>query len=305
VEINSDKKLSGFFKALSFNPHEIAFLDTATIFIPQKELLTFPFDMLFISNIYQWTYAIGFRAGAMSHSFRSGVQPTTFRLLPWTYNLVHYSDTIGEKRYDFLNICKAIYSRPESLLVALFDLGNITLQDACRHVNSPIDWSENLDGNQSIIIIAPKATQQPVKHGNGWRIQLGETLQDFITIGDESIAKRVSATLTIYNETKLKKGEILRLPIPSDDTSLNKFIQAVYDYDNGSHADKLEMLIDEIDHIVGKAFGLTTQDIDFIQSEMKNDTFLKRIKPNLPFTGKKKRGLLEALSTSSRYSSEA
>jgi hypothetical protein len=75
----------------------------------------------------------------------------------------------------------------------------------------------------------------------------------------------------------------------------------VQDYDNGNALGALKTIINRIDEIVAGSFGISDVELLLIQEQMSTDTFLKNIKPSLPYTGKKKRGLLAGLSESNRY----
>ena len=50
-----------------FDPSKQAFTNTATILLPSEELSGFPFDLILMSNVYVWFYAIGARMGIPLH----------------------------------------------------------------------------------------------------------------------------------------------------------------------------------------------------------------------------------------------
>lgn len=115
----------------------------------------------------------------------------------------------------------------------------------------------------------------------------------FIEIGNEFAAKAFGATLTIYHGKVMKKSDLLRIKVPENDDALNEFVEEIKKYDQGEYASIVENIIYQIDEIVGKCFGLSEDEIRYIQKEMKHDPYLKHIKPKLPFSGKKKRGCLQ------------
>ena len=53
--------------------------------------------------------------------------------------------------------------------------------------------------------------------------------------------------------------------------------------------------------MVAGSFSLEAEELAFIQDQMREDPFLKRLKPKLPYSGRRKKGLLEGLASSNRY----
>lgn len=121
-------------------------------------------------------------------------------------------------------------------------------------------------------------------------------------MSDESVARRAAAAPTLHHAKDLSRRAVLDLPVP-DEPALAGFVAHVDAYDSGQGVALLDALIDEIDALVGDAFGLTRDDIQFIQQEMREDPFLRHIRPNLPHTGRRLRGLYESLASSDRYRS--
>ena len=53
--------------------------------------------------------------------------------------------------------------------------------------------------------------------------------------------------------------------------------------------------------IVAKAFKVPAEEVAFIKSEFQTDPMLRRVRPNLPFTGRRLIGLRKGLAASDRY----
>ncbi|MES3001001.1 MAG: hypothetical protein V4787_09945 [Pseudomonadota bacterium] len=125
----------------------------------------------------------------------------------------------------------------------------------------------------------------------------------YASVFDEmAIAQRTAAALTLLHDSDLSRRAILDLPIPHE-SDLTAFVAHVEAYDLGQGAFLLDDLIGRIDELVGRAFGLTPEDITFIQQEMRNDPFLKYIRPNLPHADRRLRGLSDSLASPTRYRS--
>lgn len=91
--------------AVLFNPKRIAFTDTATIFIPKKAAETVPFDLLLLSDIYVWFYALATRMGVL-RTCRSHIYPTNFAMLPWSDELIQRAPLIEALRERIVRACR-------------------------------------------------------------------------------------------------------------------------------------------------------------------------------------------------------
>jgi hypothetical protein len=134
-----------------------------------------------------------------------------------------------------------------------------------------------------------------------YHLLLSDDLYSWIEISNKSLAERLKVALTIHTNRELGRTDILQMPIPKDDEAMAEFKLFVQEYDNGNALGKLKTIINRIDEIVAESFGISCDEIAMIQEQMQLDAFLKNIKPSLPYTGKKKRGLLAGLGESSRY----
>ena len=78
-------------------------------------------------------------------------------------------------------------------------------------------------------------------------------------------------------------------------------MRLVKGYDGGREEKTQEKILDEVDKIVGGAFGLSAGEIAGIRKEMRSDAFLKNIRPRPPHSAPRIRGLLGGLGSSARY----
>src|SRR5207247_468015 len=65
-----------------FDPRSSVLLNTASLFFPETRLVGFPFDMLVLSRIYQFVWAVGHREAVLFRA-RAHVYVTTVSRLPW------------------------------------------------------------------------------------------------------------------------------------------------------------------------------------------------------------------------------
>jgi len=288
---------------VKFNMKQKAFLDTVTLFIPDRQHQNFPFDVLVLSNVYQFYYAVYLRMGVVE-DFWSNLYPTNLKILPWSEKLMSYQSELEQLRQPFLDTCKAIYNRAATLSDKLNELGAITFQQAViehasTHGIPTVNW-HCVAGDQTIKVNSLSMDVALTSSGN-FQLLLSDDLYSWIEISDESLAERLKAALTIHTGSELGRNDLLQMPVPKDSAVLVDFKLFVQDYDNGNALGALKTIINRIDKIVAGSFGVSDVELSLIQEQMSTDTFLKNIKPSLPYTGKKKRGLLAGLGESNRY----
>ena len=285
--------------AAAFDPKKMAFLDTATLFFPQKTLGDFPFDLVVLSRIYQYYYGLALRQGAVSKLW-SHLYPRNLRQLPWTEELTPHGQSIEALRPEYERLCRAVHSRRGALLETLSRLGCSTWGVVLRNAASKVQWGEGFDDRQVVLIDAPKLMS---KNEGIWRIILNDDLLAYVDVSHEEPAQAMFTVLTLWQGERLSRDQFLTIETPQPKQQA-AWQQAIADYDAGGSQAALDALLDKIDACVGSAFGLTAEQVTSIQLAMKTDAFLRHIKPNLPFAGRTQRGLSTSLAETNRYAGE-
>jgi len=296
--------------AVKFNPHEMAFLDTATIFIPQDSLGQFPFDVMMFSNIYQWVFATANRLSPVTKWY-SHLYPGNLAYFPWINTLTKYASEIESLRVPFLDACKGL-GKDRSIALANA-LGTVTsgrvmrtLGDVCRDKDVTIEWPHSLSKATEHITIEAQGGPRNASANQSNTIALGRDL--FSVIGFEAdvesdakdVARRASIGLLFHEGAQVTRDELLAMPVPERE-EIESWITA---YEMSGPARASKALIDiqhRIDKCVAGAFGISAEDLEFIQDEMATDPYLMNIKPKLPYTGTTKRGLNASLQSADRY----
>ena len=295
-----------------FDPSKIAFLDTATLFFPRDDLSEFPFDLALLSRVYQYYFALALRQGAVSKLW-SHLYPRNLRKLPWSDQLAVQGGALEALRPRYLELCRAVHNRRAALLTALQQLGCVTWQDALRAAKASVVWPESVDQGEPLVI-APASRHAPSLAAAGSRgtanestplqlVQLGPSLHDFVEVSDPAAALQLAAVLSLWEGESLSRSQILRLDVPRVER-LGAWRERMARYDAGGSQVELDSLLDQIDTLVGPALGLSVDDIAAIQHAMRNDPFLKHIRPNLPYSGRAQRGLSDSLASAERYVGE-
>lgn len=295
--------------AARFNPQKCVFMDTAVVFVPNTEWENFPIDAALLSRLYQFYWSAYLRKGALSHSYRSHLYPSNLRMLPVPASILGNAKKLEKLRGEFLQICKNIGNRGAALELAMEQAGAMSLAAVCRAKKIKIRWSGFMDKNGKITLTAPRADSVGMRKQNGTtQLSLdGQLALDdsaWLALDNEQVARHAAAALTVLHGRGITRDDLLKMNIPKSDAAFKKFINAVNDYDKGGEQERLEKTLDAIDAIVGAAFKLSDSDIKFVRKEMNDDDFLRRIRPNLPFSGARQRGLLGGLSDADRYKSE-
>lgn len=281
--------------AVSFNPDKLVFLNTATLFFPDDSLVDFPLDILVLSSIYRWYFGLVLRCGIVEDLW-SDIYPSNLRLFPWTDKLKYHSSEIENLREPFLESCRILYDRDNYIMSGLKNIKNLPLKEMARKIKGiKIKWSEYFKRDSDSVVIARSS---PLNSEEGTRLFIGDNIFIWIEINNKNIAKLLSDVLNALAGIEITKEEILNLPIPDGDEAYEQFKSLLFE---ANKKDNLKFIIDGIDSIVAAAFDLNNDELSFIKSEVENDSFLKRLKLNLPFTGKRKRGLLAGLDSSDRY----
>ena len=100
---------------------------------------------------------------------------------------------------------------------------------------------------------------------------------------------------------EITKGSLPTILVPEDDATETALVDLLARFDPIAVESEVQARVDEIDRVVGPALGLTTSEIDFIQTDMRDDPFLSRVRPRYPYFTPAQRGRRTSLESSSRY----
>ncbi|QOX81068.1 N-6 DNA methylase (plasmid) [Trichlorobacter lovleyi] len=286
--------------AVSFDPANTAFTNTASLFFPREDLLKFPFDLLFLSNIYVFFYGIAARMGTLD-TLRSHIYPTNLALMPWHENLSSFAFEIEELREPITTACRNRFKAKEALEKDLKLLG---LQSLKKHLQADklthITYAECFDNSTHKVTISSPTIE---KTEDGYQIRLSEDMFEWIVVSSEDIATGVLMALQQTSGEEMDRSALLNLPIPVGGLEIFGWDEIIKKYAEGQLEVEMNKQIAALDVLVGYGLGLDDADIQFIQSELKTDSFLQGIRPRYPGTSTRKQGFRTGLNSSDRYSS--
>jgi N-6 DNA Methylase len=291
--------------AAPFDPRELVFTNTATIFAPRGDLAAVPFDLLFLSRIYRYFYALTCRMSYLNMN-RSHVYPTNLRLLPWNETLASQAAELEALRAPLVTACENHFRTEATMFAALGALALKPFKDVVKEsvkgTGGKVEWSESfLKGSEKIEIATGC---RAIPEGEGWYVQVSDYLYDRVTIPTEDAALGLALALSARAGTAHKlvdRSILLELPIPPDAAARAAFEAMVKEYREGDHASAIDSVVDQIDALIGPALGLDTADIAAIRDDMTHDPFLKNITPRWPATETRIHGYRTGLDSSERY----
>lgn len=284
--------------ACAFDPSGMVFTNTATLFVPRADLLNVPFDLLFLSRVYRYFFALADRMSYLN-LMRSHVYPTNLRLLPWNEALALTAQPLEAIRQSLVAACADAFRTEDAMMAELAQLSLTPFRDAVRDSGGSVDWSESFQRAAEKVEVSASPT---LNHGQDqWRLQVSDYLYDWIDVSVEDAARGLAAALGARSGATMDRDGLLALPIPP-----NAAIRAQYDaivarYAAADHQAAIEAVIDRIDALVGPALGLDTAELASIRDDMLTDPFLKNIVPRWPGTSTRLHGYRTGLDSAERY----
>lgn len=285
--------------ACSFDPSTSAFTNTATLFAPRADLSNFPFDLLFLSRVYRYFYALAGRMSFMN-MMRSHIYPANLRLLPWNDALAFSGQPLEALRPALLTACADAFRTEEAMFAELDRLSLRPFRDAVRDGKGKVEWSESFRRAAEKIEVAPNLHLAQREDG-AWRMQVSEYLYDHLDITGEDAARGLKSALSVRTGDLVDKDGLLAMRIPPDPETRAQFEDIVARYGGSDHMDAVEAVVDQIDALIGPPLGLDEADLAAIRHDMRTDPFLKNIQPRWPGTQTRLHGYRTGLDSPDRY----
>lgn len=281
-----------------FDSAKIAFTNTATIMFPRDDLIGIPFDLLLMSNVYVWFYALAARMGIL-RTLRSDLYPTNLAFLPWSETLVTHSAEIEAMRKTLLDACTSRLAAVESLRTALVQLGFESLKNRVKEDSeAKVGFGENFADPKYESTIG-EATVVVVE--DGWRVSWSGDLFDGVEFNRKDIAEGLAIVLKQKLGHEMDKSSLLNLPIPVSAEEVAAWDRVVTNHQASALEQAMNDAINALDQIVGECLGLNKSDILEIQRDLSTDPFLKGIRPRYPGTITRKQGFRSGLDSEDRY----
>lgn len=284
--------------AAAFDPRTTAFTNTAVVFMPSDEAAVVPFDLLLLSNVYVWFYALAGRMGVL-RQLRSHIYPTTLEFLPWSTALISQGPAIEALRDPLVGACRARLAAADALADALAALSLPTFKG---HLQADLDarvvWGDNYDDPaHSPTVFEPVVTPT----ADGWKVQISSDIFDYVECNKEHIAEGLVLALKHREGDLLTRAEILNLSMPAAASDVASWLSVVAAHKEPVLIAAMKAHLSALDTVVGTALGLSAEDIEEVQRDLEADPFLRGIRPRYPGTVTRKQGFRTGLDSAERY----
>ncbi len=268
--------------ACRFNPQKHAFLDTTTLFFPERELANFPFDFLVLASIYRFYYLYCLREGIISDAF-SHIYPRTLKKFPWSPKLKAYEEKLQMLREQYLQTCK------------------VTNLDVAELVQEKVPLKTLEEIGLARKDLKMRFSELGDEMEPGWPT-IRTSLFEWVQINDAKIAELLKEAMNVYGLQDLRMNEVLKLEIPDpyDTRALVSWKEIVQGNMFNKASQKKEEVLQSLDEIAYDAFDLD-QELRKILEQEKQKGLMKLFKPYEPYSARKLRGLLKGLDSAERY----
>lgn len=284
--------------AARFEPATTAFTNTATLLVPKKEYSQVPFDIIMLSSIYRFFYALSARMGVL-RTCRSHIYPTNLRMLPFSPGLSRGSERIEGLRERIIETCTSVSDSEGTLSRALDALGMPSLKQVLKADRSAVlRFSEALDEPKHL---AELSNPRLAGIDGRFRVLLDEAGQDWFEFDRKDIAAGFLRAAAVLGAQELTKSELLALLIPMTDDQTASWDSTCLHHSTSEQIKRRDEVLSELDAVVGEALGLSPEDVEFIGSDMRTDPFLSRMLPRFPGSKTRIQGFRKDLDSSDRY----
>lgn len=285
--------------AAPFDPKTTAIMNSATVIGLRPDLESFPLDLLLTSRIYGWITLLSLRS-SYQNKLRSDMYPSTIGNLPWSEDLVAVGAALEALRYPFLNACRARFDAAKELDRQAAALELVPLKAAFKAHTATTDKLEPStafdDGEPVLVALQPEDPSDPLT------VTLSED-GHAIPMPNALLATRLRLGLALAEAKSMEitKGNLPTLLVPGDAAAETALADLLARLDPIAVESEVQARVNDIDRVVGPALGLTLDEIEFIQTEMRDDPFLSRVRPRYPYFTPAQRGRRTTLESSSRY----
>lgn len=267
--------------ACFFDPTRQVMLNSATVIFPETPYCSFPLDLLVLSTVYQWYFALSQREGVVSGLY-AHVYPRTIYRLPWTEELRKYETELCALRREYLELCEGIHDATGKLTETLSSVSLERVEERAMRAGVGFKWGTSWEED-------------------GWFTHQFEDGTCF-SVNDKEIHVLLSIALPLSDIGTLDHDKVLSTKIPGDNEGVAVWCQAHEDSKNGVVLqERKDRLIHQLDLIVGGAFGLSGEETQWIRHDFETDALLKNLRPDEPFAQKQLRGFWSGLDSADRY----
>ena len=238
---------------------------------------SFPLDLLLTSRVYGWITLLSLRS-SYQNKLRSQLYPSTIGNLPWSENLAAVEADLEALRDPFLNACRARFEAARELDRQAAALALVPRKAAFKahaaKTDKLVPSAAFDDGEPILVALQDDESSDPLT------VTLSEDGHAVPMPNALLVARlRLGLALAQAKGMEITKGNLPTLFVPEDDATETALVDLLARFDPIAVESEVQACVDEIDRVVGPALGLTPGGIDFIQTDMRDDPFLSRVRP--------------------------
>ena len=285
-----------------FDPREIAFTNTVTMFAPREDLEDVPFDLILHSRVYRFAYALAYRMGVLFRR-RSNLYPENVRQFPWNDALIAAAPQIEALRDPLLRAYHLLHDRERELDDAVAKLGLARVRDVIRiRRDVSLDWAAvSADSGRAIPITRGTNVATGLADG-GRRVSFGNDFFDYVIVqGDEAVAEWLADAFRVNEGRRLTRDQMLDMAMPASEDEAVKLREVLGEFSLRDAVAERDAVLSALDALVGGALGLSEEDVSEIQRDLREDVFLRTLGVREPFTSTRLVGIRQSLTRSDRY----
>jgi hypothetical protein len=137
------------------------------------------------------------------------------------------------------------------------------------------------------------------RNENGWYTYYFEDGTCF-AVNDEALYNLLLVILPLMNLSSCDSAVVQGCKVPLDAFAAADLVREKAEGSSTASLRRLGVL-QELDRIIGEAFGLSQQDIAWIREDLASDPLFSRLQPDEPYVGKQLRGFWKGLDSAERY----
>jgi hypothetical protein len=255
--------------AAEFDPHKVAVVNSVAVFGPRPDLEAVPFDMVLLSRIYSWAYAMAGRRSFMN-KLRSHMYPPVIADFPWNEAIADRAAELADIKTELLSLCRARYQSASHLEAAAKKLGLVELATLGKATaGAKIVRNDLFQADPGIILSVGELAAED----DEYRLPLSESGHEAV-FNIEEVAVLARAGLLLKDGSEYDWGKVLKTPVPAN-AVMHEELQGLVAAHSPENLDvQIEQTIDKIDALVGAALELTPEEIEYVRTDMTDDPFL-------------------------------
>jgi len=256
--------------AAKFDPSEVAFNDSAIVFVPKGEYKSFPWDVYLNSSLIRFIHHVSLRSTVLLRR-RCTLYGRTVANLPIPDSLFGYEKQLNAMAEELRMVSSAIKRRWDLVEEAIKNA------DMKRLLTYPLDFS-SWGGTAIGQVVLTKSEGQDTLT----TVDEDSNMSMFFLRGPLPLLKMIAYLMPEGEDVEITAKELQLLEVPSNYEEIVKMIDAADD-PNSPDILRFKDLSAEADRVIERSFGLTDDERKYIHRRL-SEYPLGLLEPRYPWT---------------------